>query len=157
MNIFNSVFGKVNRMKKRSLIKVLYIYPIIFFYIGLSIIFLYYTIQQIRKYNDQVEILKSEFAEKQRTELKLKILVLKDYVYWVQSHPVEYSVQHLSSRISTVESALLRKIESGSFAQPVLPLSVINLLDSINSGYVSKLLYITNKCRCFMHMIQCES
>jgi len=144
MNIFNSVFGKVNKMKKRSLIKVLYIYPIIFFYIGLSIIFLYYTILQIRKYNDQVEILKSEFAEKQRTELKLKILVLKDYVYWVQSHPVEYSVQHLSSRISKVESALLRKIESGSIAQPVLPLSVINLLDSINSGYVSKIV-IYNK------------
>ncbi|MFZ4547609.1 MAG: hypothetical protein ACOYN4_09245, partial [Bacteroidales bacterium] len=73
------------RQKKISLIRILFVYPIAFFLIGLFAISAYYSGIQIFKYKKQVEELKIGFPEKQRNELKSKILELKDYISWVKS------------------------------------------------------------------------
>jgi len=107
MRIFGTgARDKVTRQKKHSLIRILYIYPIIFFLVGLTTIIAYYTWLQIYKYKKQVEELKTEFPEKQRTELKSRILLIKDYIYWVKSHPEDHIIQHLNSRVNTAETIL---------------------------------------------------
>jgi len=107
MRIFGAdIRGKVNRQKKHSLIRILYIYPIIFFLVGLSTIIAYYTWLQIYKYKEQVEKVKTEFPEKQRNELKSRVLLIKDYIYWVKSHQEDQIIQHLSSRVSDAETLL---------------------------------------------------
>ncbi len=128
-----------------SLIRILYFYPIVFFLIGLSTIIAYYTWLQIYKYNKQVEKLKTEFPEKQRAELKSKILLLQDYIFWVRSHPEEYTTELISRRINTIES-LLRNYDSSKVIKNETLADVFrDTLDELNKRSVLKIIILNNK------------
>jgi len=132
------------RLKKISLIRILYVYPIIFFFIGLSTIVAYYSWLQINDFHKQVEKLKTEFPEKQRAELKNRILLLKDYISWVQSHSVDYTITLLNSRISSTES-LLRNFPPEVFStRGKMPDALTDSLDELNKRSVIKVV-ILNK------------
>jgi len=136
---------KKNRLKKRSLIRILYIYPIIFFLVGLSTIFTYYTWLQIYKFNKQVDTLKTEFPEKQRNELKTKVLVLKDYIFWVKSHPEQHIIQLLNNRINTTEALLKKYVGKKSIHNDEFPEILTDTLDELNKRSVIKVLIINDK------------
>ncbi len=140
----NIIGSKAHRQKKLSLIKILYIYPIAFFLVGLCTIIAYYSWLQIHKYNQQVEKLKTEFPIKQRNELKSKILVLKDYIYWVKSHPEEHIKQQLVKRISSTDSLLVKYSDTNHFSKGSLPVAFVDSLDKLNKYSVNKVV-ILNK------------
>lgn len=143
MNLFQKSTRKQGgkQQKKRSLIRILYVYPILFFFIGLSIIFIYYSFLQIEKYNKEVELTRKEFPEKQRAELKLKVLLLKDYISWVRTHPAGYTIAHIKSKINLAE-AILNKLPSNSELQPGLPKWLVDSFNNLNAGSVDKVLLI---------------
>jgi len=131
--------------KRRSLITILYIYPIIFFLVGLSTIIAYYTWLQVYKYKNQVEIIKKEFPENERSELKSKVLVLKDYISWVKSHPASYIIQHLESRISIAESLLRKYSDAESYSEDSFPEALIDSLNQLNKQSVNKIIILNQK------------
>jgi len=131
--------------RKHSLIRILYIYPIIFFSVGLSTIIAYYTWLQVYKYNQQVEKLKTEFPEKQRNELKSRVLLVKDYINWIKSHPEEYTFQLLNNRINATET-ILGSCDKEKFANNVsIPEELTYSLDQLNTGSVAKVIIINDK------------
>jgi len=144
MKIFRTAV-KAPGQKKHSLIRILYIYPIIFFLIGLSTIIAYYTWLQIYKFKNQVEKLKTEFPEKQRVELKSKVLLLKDYIYWVKSHPEDHIIQHLNNRISTIEKALITFGKSNKTTEKILPDTLIETLNELNKRSLNKIIVFNNQ------------
>lgn len=143
MKIFSKdIGGRGYRQKKRSLIRILYLYPIIFFLVGLSTIIAYYTWLQVYKYNKDVERQKTEFPAKQRSELKSRVLLVKDYIYWVKSHPEEQIIQHLQSRISTAETLLK---DSEATINGKLRESLIDTLTALNRISVNKIFLLNNE------------
>jgi len=133
--------GKLSNPKKWSLIRILYVYPIIFFLIGLSTIIAYYTWLQINKYNKQVEKLKIEFPEKQRNELKSKVLLAKDYIFWVKSHPDEFIKFHLNRRINETENIVYTLPDT----LKAIPDAVIEKLDQLNKQSESKIIILNSE------------
>jgi len=145
MRIFRKeIKGNVNRQRKHSLIRIIYIYPVVFFIVGLSAVTAYYTWLQIFKYKKQVEKIKTEFPEKQRNDLKNKVLELKDYIYWIKSHEEEHIIQHLNNRISAVETVLEKYSVSGKTKKNELPTALTAQLDELNKMSVHKII-ILNK------------
>jgi hypothetical protein len=140
----NLIDSKRNRQKKRSLIKILYIYPIAFFLVGLVTIFAYYSWLQVHNYNNQVEKLKTDFPIDQRNELKSRILVLKDYIYWVKSHPEEYIRQQLINRINTTDRLLAKYSDTNLIINSSLPVAFVDSLDKLNKYSINKVI-ILNK------------
>jgi len=136
--------SSIHRQKKHSLIRIIYFYPIVFFLVGLSAITAYYTWLQIYKYNNQVEKLKKEFPEKQRTELKSRVLLLKDYIYWVKSHPEDYSIQHLEHRMITAETILKTFSGSINLKNNELPATLIDTLNKLNRISGNKIFILNN-------------
>jgi len=146
MRIFNTETKESEaRHKKLSLIRILYIYPIVFFLIGLSTITAYYTWLQIYKYKTQVEKLKKEFPEKQRTELKSKILLLKDYIYWVKSHPDEYTLLFLNNRINATEAILGSRPQDNFVNITSIPKELTYSLDDLNKRSIAKIIILNDK------------
>lgn len=146
MQKFLSLFRVNDRThKKRSLIRILYVFPIVFFLVGLSTIIAYYTWLQVYKYNQQVEELKSEFPENQRNELKSKVLHIKDYIFWVKMHPEDYLQQHISNRVSTAEQLIAKYSKSINLNKDSLPESLTDTLDELNRISVNKILLINQK------------
>lgn len=146
MKIFGIDVGAIgHRQKKRSLIRILYIYPIVFFLIGLSTIIAYYTWLQIYKYNNQIEKLKTEFPEKQRIELKSRVLLIKDYIYWVKTHPEVQITQHIKNKV-TVTEALLRTFSSSiKNYNTKFPDSLIDSLNELNKRSLIKIIIFNKK------------
>lgn len=145
MKIVNiNIKRKERRPIKYSLIRIIYIYPVIFFLVGLSVVTAYYTWIQIYKYKHQVEKLKTEFPEKQRTELKSRVLLLKDYIFWVKSHPENYIIQHLEDRIQKAEILLKPFSGSKNHQNSVIPVAAIEALDELNRISENKI-FILNK------------
>ncbi len=130
--------------KKLSLIRVLYLYPIFFFLIGLSTIIAYYTWLQIYEYNWKVEKLKADFPETQRAELKSKILLLKDYISWVKSHPEEYTNHLLNERIEATENLLLSSSGDKNLLNEALPANIMDSIDEMNKRSVLKIVILNN-------------
>ncbi len=127
-----------HRQKKISLVRILYIYPIVFFLVGLFAISAYYTGLQIFRYQKQVEELKTGFPIKQRAELKSKILELKDYVSWVKTHPEQYTLQQISYRINETENLLSSYTNAQNFYKGVFPDDLIDSLNKLNNKSVLK-------------------
>ncbi len=130
--------NKLSNPQKWSLIRILYLYPIIFFLVGLSTIIAYYTWLQINKYNKQVEKLKIEFPEKERNELKSKVLLAKDYILWVKSHPDEFIKLHLNRRIKEADEI----IHSFPDTLKSIPDSLIETLDQLNKQSECKIIIL---------------
>lgn len=142
MKNLNAYFkNKLINPQKWSLIRILYVYPIVFFLVGLSTIIAYYTWLQINKYNKQVEKLKVEFPEKQRNELKSKVLFVKDYIFWVKSHPDEFIGFHLNRRIKETEATLLSLPDTIQS----LPDAIIDSLDQLNKQSENKIIILNGK------------
>ena len=145
MKIFQRIpVFKNSNQKKLSLIRILYIYPVAFFLVGLSTIIAYYTWLQINEYKKQVEKLKSEFPEKQRTALKSRVLILKDYIAWVKSHPDEYTIEMLNNRISTAENIFRNYENSKNFTAKSLPVGITDSLDETNKRSITKIIILNN-------------
>jgi len=146
MNIFRKKKSQIiHRPKKISLIRILYVYPVIFFLIGLSTIIAYYTWLQINEFQNQVEKLKTEFPQKQRAELKSKILLLKEYISWVKSHPDEYTTQHIESRIKATE-ALLNKYSGNRHIRNIrIPDELKDSLSEVNKRSVNKIIILNSE------------
>ena len=154
MRIFRKEFiGNVHRQRKHSLIRIIYIYPIIFFIVGLSAVTAYYTWLQIFKYKNQVEKIKTEFPEKQRNDLKNKVLELKYYIYWVNSHQEDHIIQNLNNRIRLAETVLEKYSLSGDFEKDKLPDALTTKLDELNKMSVQKII-ILNKNKEFFYPAQ---
>lgn len=137
--------GKGHIQKKQSLIRILYIYPIIFFSVGLITIIAYYTWLQVYKYNQQVEKLKTDFPDKQREELKLKVLFVKDYISWVRTQPEDNIMQHLNNRLSITENLINKYFatnESGNF---LISATLVDSLDKINKVSINKIIILNSK------------
>jgi len=132
------------RHKKISLIRILYVYPIAFFLIGLFAISAYYTGIQIIKYKKQVEELKTNYPAKQRAELKSKILELKDYISWVKSHPCKYALNHLNNRIAETEFLLSNYTNAQNFYKGAIPIDLIDSLNKLNSKSILKITIFNN-------------
>jgi PAS domain S-box-containing protein len=145
MKIFQRNSDSKNRkQEKRSLIRILYIYPVAFFLVGLSTIITYYTWLQINEYNKHVEKLKSEFPEKQRTALKSRVLVLKDYIGWVKSHPDEYTIQMLNNRILIAEHLFSSYKNDKNFSSENIPVGITDSLDEANKRSIIKIIILNN-------------
>jgi len=145
MKIFQRNSDSKNRkQEKRSLIRILYIYPVAFFLVGLSTIITYYTWLQINEYNKHVEKLKSEFPEKQRTALKSRVLVLKDYIGWVKSHPDEYTIQMLNNRILIAEHLFSSYKNDKNFSSENIPAGITDSLDEANKRSIIKIIILNN-------------
>jgi PAS domain S-box-containing protein len=146
MSIFRKEYrAGDHRQKKHSLIRIIYIYPVIFFLIGLSAITAYYTWLQIYKYKNQVNKIKKEFPEKQRTELKSRVILLKDYIYWVKSHPENFIVDHLNQRIRTTESLINSFSGSRDLSNGVLPDALKDSLEYFNRISGNKIVILNKK------------
>lgn len=145
MKIFGREAGnKERRQKKLSLIRILYIYPIVFFLIGLSSITAYYTWLQIYKYKKEVKKIKTEFPEKQRAELKSKVLLIKDYIYWVKSHPEDHIIQHLNKKIGAAEKLLQSSLTSPDTGRLTISEALSDTLNELNKQSENKII-ILNK------------
>ncbi len=145
MNIFKSKNSyKSGKLQKRSLIRLLYIFPVTFFLVGLSTIIAYYTWLQINDYNKNVEKLKSEFPEKQRIILKSRILGLKDYIAWVKSHPEQYTIQSINSKISSIEKLFDNYENSTIFNSENFPDYISDSLNEINKKSIIKVIILSN-------------
>jgi PAS domain S-box-containing protein len=146
MNLFHEdIDFKKNRPKKQSLIKVLYLYPIVFFLVGLSTIIAYYTWLQIDAYHKQVEKLKAEFPENQRAVLKSRIILLKDYISWVKSHPEEYTLQQLTNRINSTEAILNKYDKEITFTNGSVPKGFAYPFDVLNNSSIIKVFILNDK------------
>ncbi|MGV8962742.1 MAG: ATP-binding protein [Candidatus Saccharimonadaceae bacterium] len=137
--------GKGHIQNKQSLIRILYVYPIIFFLVGLSTIIAYYTWLQVYKYKQQVEKLKTEFPDIQRKELKLKVLFVKDYISWVRTHQEENIIKHLNYKLNAAEN-LVNKYSSSNDSSNILYSAVLfDSLDNINRLSINKVIILNNK------------
>lgn len=146
MEIFRTgIKGRGHRQKRHSLIRIIYIYPIVFFLVGLTTVTAYYTWLQIYKYKNQVEKLKTEFPEKQRAELKSRVLLLKEYIYWVKSHPEDQIIQHLNNRIITTETLLKIFLSPINLKNDVFPDALIDSLNELNRVSVNKIIILNKK------------
>ncbi|MDO9256844.1 MAG: cache domain-containing protein [Bacteroidales bacterium] len=144
MRIFNKeIKGKDNSHRKHSLIRIIYLYPVVFFIVGLSAVTAYYTWLQIFKYRNQVDKIKTEFPEKQRNDLKNKVLELKDYIYWVKSHQEDHIIQHLNNRISAVEAVLENFPVSKELEKDELSDALSAKLDELNKMSVHKIILLS--------------
>ena len=132
--------SKESNPKKRSLIGILYTYPVAFFLIGLCTITAYYTWLQINDYNKQVKKLKAEFPEKQRIILKSRILNLKDYIAWVKSHPEEYTIQLLQDKFEN-SSNLIHNYSEDILVNSISD-ALIDTLDKLNKSSPNKVIVI---------------
>jgi len=146
MKLFNTgIKGKDHTPKKHSLIRIIYIYPVIFFLVGLSVVTAYYTWLQINKYKSEVEKLKTEFPEKQKAELKSRVLFLKDYIYWVKSHPEEYTIQWLKNRVNATET-ILNGCDPKEFLNiGSVPERISYSLDELNTRSITKVILLNDK------------
>jgi len=133
------------KQSKPSLIRIVYIYPILFFMIGLSIVFTYYSWLQIHKYRGQLAKLKAEFPEKQRTELKTKVLLLKDYIFWVRSHPESHIKEHIGKKINSTIGILQQYEGSIGNATNVLPSNLTDTLLKTDPNSIVKILVFDEK------------
>jgi len=146
MKIFGiEIKGRGHRQNKLSLIRILYVYPVVFFMIGLSVIIAYYTWLQMNDYHKQIEKLKTEFPEKQRSELKSRILLLKDYIGWVKSHPEEYTIQFINSRMNVTEAILNSRAKDFSLNINSVPEELTYPLDELNNRSVIKVIILNDK------------
>jgi len=109
--------------------------------IGLSIIIAYYTWLQVDEYKKQVEKLKTEFPEKQRSDLKSKVLLVKEYIFWVKSHPEQYTQRYLNRRIRKTEAL----ISSLPDTIQTIPSALIDTLDRLNKLSECKIIILNNK------------
>ncbi|MEI6059846.1 MAG: ATP-binding protein [Bacteroidota bacterium] len=130
--------------RKPSLIRILYIYPIVFFLIGLSTIFSYYSYQQYQRYRIQVEKLEREFPEKQQNELKFKVLAVKDFIFWVQAHPEKYIIQYLNRRADVAERLLDRNSNATLLPNGTFSAALADSLDTLNKSSLSKIVIIND-------------
>jgi PAS domain S-box-containing protein len=128
------------RHKKLSLIRILYVYPIVFFLVGLSTIIAYYTWLQVYKYNQEVEKLQKEYPEKQRNELKSKVLLVKDYINWVKSHEEEFIIKHINTRVLKTETY----IEHFACNDDSISSALIDSLDQLNRISENKIILIND-------------
>lgn len=143
MRIFKQeVQSKDHKQRKHSLIRIIYIYPIALFIVGLSVVTAYYTWLQIFKYKNEVEKIKTEYPEKQRNELRTKVILLKDYIYWVKSHPEEHIIQHINKRIITAENILKNFSDSNNFKKDNLPEALIDTLNQLNRISENKIIIL---------------
>jgi PAS domain S-box-containing protein len=143
MRIFRKeIKGIDTRQRKHSLIRIIYIYPVVFFIVGLSAVTAYYTWLQIFKYKNQVEKIKKEFPDKQRTDLKNKVIELKDYIFWVKSYQEDHIVQHLNNRINTIETVLEKYSVSGYPEKDELTVALTAKLDELNKMSVHKIIIL---------------
>ena len=146
MKIFGrEIIARNHRQKKHSLIRIVYIYPVAFFIIGLSAVTAYYTWLQIFKYKNQVAKIKTEFPDKQRNDLKSKVLLAKDYIYWVKSHQEVHIVQHLSNKISSTEALLKKYAVLMNIEKDLLPDALTDTLNKLNRISVNKILIFNKK------------
>jgi len=136
--------NKDNRQRKHSLIRIIYFYPIVFFIVGLSVVTAYYTWLQIFKYKNKVEKIKTEFPKKQRRELRTEVILIKDYIYWVKSHPEDHIIQHLNRRIITASTLLDGLSLPKNLDNNALPDAVTDTLNKLNKISENKIL-ILNK------------
>lgn len=57
----------------------------------------------MNNYRKEVEILKKTFSETKKTEIKNKILEIKDHIYWIRSNPIKYYKRsHSNDSISKI-------------------------------------------------------
>lgn len=130
--------------KKRSLIAILYFFPIVFFISGLTTIFAYYTWFQIHKYNIQIAELKKVYPEHQKAELKSKVLMLKDYIQWVKSHPAEELTALISNRLEATEALIQYYHGQDSNTLDHFSIALTDSLDKLNKATIYKLFFLND-------------
>lgn len=119
-----------NKSKPRrlpSLIKLWYYYPITLVSITLILILAFFIFIQIKTYETNVKKLKAEFPINQRNELKIKILTVKDYIFWVKTNEDPQISEFVSKKLNSVQ----RIIESYSLSDSNFSLKFNLLIDSI--------------------------
>lgn len=122
----------------------MYVYPVVFFLVGLSTIIAYYTWLQINQFQTQVVKLRTEFPQKQRAELKSRVLILKDYINWVKSHPNEYTIRLMNNRLNTTELLLESLSDTNTLKNGLIPEIVTDSLDELNKRSVIKVVILNS-------------
>ncbi len=87
---------------------------------------------EVKNFKKDVKVLKNTFSETKKLEIKNKILEIKDWIHWIQSHPPE----------SVIKKAGIGTIESSGSSERLKELLQAYCLDSISRVRYSKDEYI---------------
>lgn len=79
--------GKVHR--KISLRRKIFQYLLLAALFSLILVGAFWIKSEVKDFNEEVQVLKKTYSENRRLEIKTKILEIKDWIYWVRSHPPE--------------------------------------------------------------------
>jgi PAS domain S-box-containing protein len=79
--------GKVHR--KISLRRKIFQYLLFTTFFSLTLLGSFWIESEVKNFNKEILVLKNTYSENQKLEIKTKILEIKDWIYWIRSHPPE--------------------------------------------------------------------
>jgi len=131
--------NKILKKRHYSLTNLFFIYLMLIVTFSFVALGTYFIIQKNARYQQEVRQLKTEFPEKQKEELKIRVLEAKEFVDWVSSYPDESLNKQLASLTkrygSLLESANLPTGEK----LILLPERIHDSLDYANQNSVIKI------------------
>jgi PAS domain-containing protein len=77
--------------------------------------------------------------------LKSRVLILKDYIAWVKSHPDEYTIQMLRNKVSATENLFSSYENEKNFSTKSIPAAITDSLDETNKRSIIKVIILNNK------------
>lgn len=79
--------GKVHR--RISLSRKIFQYLLLTTLFSLMLLGFFWVESQVKEFNKEVKVLKENYSETKKLEVKNKILAIKDWIYWIRNHPPE--------------------------------------------------------------------
>ena len=130
--------NKILKKRHYSLTNLFFIYLMLIVTFSFVALGTYFIIQKNARYQQEVRQLKTEFPEKQKEELKIRVLEAKEYINWVVTYPEKSINSHLpklSMRYARLmENSKISKTGSSYF----IPQKIKDTLNYANLNCVIK-------------------
>jgi PAS domain S-box-containing protein len=124
--------SRLNRSGKPNLLRMVYLYPVVFFMTGLVSLFLFFLWQQIADYQEHAHKLEKDFTIHQREDLKLKVLSVKEYFEWARSNSGEVISQNMIQRMDQADKLIRTFGDTSSLSATLLTARLRDTLDKLS-------------------------
>lgn len=131
--------NKILKKRHYSLTNLFFIYLMLIVTFSFVALGTYFIIQKNARYQQEVRQLKTEFPEKQKEELKIRVLEAKEFVDWVSSYPDESLNKQLASLTKRYGSLLENANLPTGEKLILLPERIHDSLDYANQNSVIKI------------------
>ena len=78
---------------------------------------IFWAIEEVNDFKKGVRLLKETYSENKKSEIKNDILEIKDWIYWVRSHPVDAISKELTDHVNRITPV---EIKEGSILKDIV-------------------------------------